>query len=86
MHPKAITHPTDAKLIDRSLARIVRATRKADIALKRSYQRVSRWALREYQRLMHRKRWRKAQKPLNKLKRCLSKVLTLFLRAALDSC
>lgn len=40
---KAITHPTDAKLIQRSLERIVRAARRAGIALKRIYQRVARW-------------------------------------------
>lgn len=83
--PKAITHPTDAKLIHRSLERIVRAARKAGVALKRSYQRVSRWTLREYQRLMHCRRQRKAQKPLNKLKRYLSKVLK-ELDPMLESC
>lgn len=83
--PKAITYPTDAKLIHRSLERIVKAARKAGIVLKRSYQCVARWALREYQRLMHGKRLRKAQKPLNKLKRYLSKVLR-ELDPVLESC
>lgn len=83
--PKAITHPTDAKLIQRSLDRIVKAAKQAGIALKRSYQRVSRWALRDYQRLMHGKRRRLAQKPLNKLRRCLSKMLR-ELDPVLESC
>lgn len=73
--PKAIAYPTDARLIHKSLERIVRAARKNGVPLKRSYQRVSRWALKEYQRLMHGKKFRKAQKPLNKLKRYLSKAL-----------
>lgn len=83
--PKAVSHPTDAKLIQRSLERIVRAARKAKITLKRSYQRVSHWALKDYQRLMHGKRFRKAQKPLNKLKRYLSKILK-ELDPVLESC
>lgn len=73
--PKAVAYPTDAKLIQRSLERVVRAARNANIGLKRTYQRISRWTLKEYQRLVHGKRLRKAQKPLNKLKRCLEKVL-----------
>lgn len=83
--PKAITHPTDAKLIQRSMERIVKAARKAGVTLHRSYQRVARWALKDYQRLMHGKRFRKAQKPLNKLRRCLSKILK-ELDPALESC
>lgn len=83
--PKAITHPTDAKLIHRSLERIVRAARRAGITLKRSYQRVAKWALKDYQRLMHGKHVRKAQKPLNKLRRYLSKALQ-ELDPVLESC
>ncbi|MGH2639781.1 MAG: transposase, partial [Rhabdochlamydiaceae bacterium] len=83
--PKAIAHPTDARLIQRSLERITRAAKKAQIPLKRSYQRVSRWVLKEYQRLMHGKKFRKAQKPLNKLKRFLSKIL-MELDPVLETC
>jgi len=83
--PKAVAHPTDAKLIQRSLERIVRAARGANIHLKRAYLRVSRWSLREYQRLMHGRRMRKAQRPLNKLRRCLAKVLA-ELDPMLESC
>jgi transposase, IS5 family len=73
--PKAVTYPTDAKLIYRSLERIVRAALRAKLHLKRTYRHVARWALREYQRLMHGKRVRKAQRPLGQLKRYLTKVL-----------
>jgi len=82
---KAVAHPTDAKLSQRSLERIVRAAKKARIPLKRSTQRETRWVLKEYQRLMHGKRFRKAQKPLNKLKRYLSKMLN-ELDLILESC
>jgi len=46
--PKDVSHPTDAKLIQRSLERIVRAAKKAKIPLKRSYQRIPHWALKDY--------------------------------------
>lgn len=73
--PKAITHPVDAKLIRRSIERIVRAAKAAGIQLKRTYHRVASWALKDYLRLMHGKKMRKAQKPLKKLKRYLGKLL-----------
>lgn len=83
--PKAVTFPTDAKLIQRSLERIVRAALQAKLHLKRTYLRVSKWTLREYQKLMHGKRFRKAQRPLNKLKRYLRKILR-DLDPYLESC
>lgn len=73
--PKAITHPVDAKLIRRSIERIVRAAKAAGFRLKRTYSRVASWTLKEYLRLMHGKKIRKAQKPLGKLKRYLCKLL-----------
>jgi IS5 family transposase len=73
--PKAISHPVDAKLIRRSIERIVRAAKEAGIRLKRTYSRVASWTLKEYLRLMHGKKIRKAQRPLGKLKRYLSKLL-----------
>ena len=73
--PKAIAHPVDAKLIQRSIERIVRTAQAAGIRLKRTYSRVSSWMLKEYLRLMHGKKIRKAQRPLRKLKRYLTKLL-----------
>lgn len=73
--PKAIMHPVDAKLIRRSIERIVRAARKAGIHLKQTFKRVATWALKDYLRLMHGKKMRKAQKPLNRLRRYLGKIL-----------
>ncbi len=73
--PKAVSYPTDAKLVQRSLERIVFAAQKAGIHLKRTYVRVSKWALKEYQRLAHGKKFRKAQRPLKKLRRYLARVL-----------
>ncbi|HSX13339.1 MAG TPA: IS5 family transposase [Chlamydiales bacterium] len=73
--PKAVAHPVDAKLIRRSIERIVRAAKVAGIHLKRTFDRVATWALKDYLRLMHGKKIRKAQKPLKKLRRYLSKLL-----------
>jgi transposase, IS5 family len=73
--PKAITHPVDAKLIRRSIERIVRTAKATGIRLKRTYSRVASWTLKEYLRLMHGKKMRKAQKPLGKLRRYLGKLL-----------
>jgi len=73
--PKAVAHPVDAKLIRRSIERIARAAKAAGIHLKRTFDRVATWALKDYLRLMHGKKMRKAQKPLKKLRRYLSKML-----------
>ena len=43
--------------------------------LKRTYHRVASWALKDYLRLMHGRKIRKAQKPLRKLRRYLGKLL-----------
>jgi hypothetical protein len=53
----------------------VRAAKAAGIHLKRTFERVATWALKDYLRLMHGKKIRKAQKPLKKLRRYLSKLL-----------
>lgn len=74
--PKAIAHPVDAKLLQRSIERIVKIlARAAGIHLKRSYRRVSRRMLKEYLRRAHGKRFRKAMKPLGKLRKYLGKIL-----------
>jgi IS5 family transposase len=73
--PKAVAHPVDAKLVQRSIERIVRIARATGVHLKRSYRRVSRWMLKEYLRLAHGKKFRKAMKPLGKLRKYLGKLL-----------
>ena len=73
--PKAVTHPVDAKLIRRSIERIVRAAQAVGVRLKRTYARVATWALKDYLRLAHGKKFRKAQRPLRRLKRYLTKLL-----------
>jgi len=83
--PKAIAYPNEAKLLQRIIERIVRAAAQAHINLKRTFIRVSKKTLRNYQRLMHGKKIKQAQKPLNKLRRYLSKILK-DLDPHLESC
>ncbi|MFI5334213.1 MAG: hypothetical protein ACHQT8_03480 [Chlamydiales bacterium] len=83
--PKAITHPVDAKLMRRNIERIVRAAQAVDIRLKRTYSRVASWTLKEYLRLMHCKKIKKAQKPLRRLRRYPGKLLKA-LDPHLESC
>jgi IS5 family transposase len=73
--PKAITYPNDAKLVQRIIERIVKAADHAGLTLKRTFTRVSKKALHQYQRLMHGKRFKKAQRPLKRLRKYLSKIL-----------
>jgi len=83
--PKAITYPNDAKLVQRIIERIVKAATQASITLKRTFIRVSKKALHQYQRLMHGKRFKKAQRPLKRLRKYLSKILK-DLDPHLESC
>jgi IS5 family transposase len=64
-----------AKLIRCSIERIVRAAKASGLRLKRTYSRVASWTLKEYLRLMHCKKIKKAQKPLRRLRRYLGKLL-----------
>lgn len=73
--PKAIAYPVDAKLIHKCILRIVKAAKTAGIQLKRTFTRVATRALQRFRRLAHAKRFRRAQKPLNQLKRYLRKLL-----------
>ena len=73
--PKAITYPNDAKLIQKIIERIVKAAAQSGLTLKRTFTRVSKKALHQYQRLMHGKQFKKAQRPLKRLRKYLSKIL-----------
>ncbi|CAM0117585.1 IS5 family transposase [Rhabdochlamydiaceae symbiont of Dictyostelium giganteum] len=73
--PKAISYPVDAKLLKRSLERIVKEVHKAHIPLKRTYLRVAKKALFEYQKWRHCKRYRRAATCLGRLRTYVRKVL-----------
>jgi hypothetical protein len=50
VQPKAVAHPTDAKLMHRAREKLVALARKQGVALRQSYQRVGKYALIAYQR------------------------------------
>jgi IS5 family transposase len=72
---KAITFPTDAKLMHRARERLVRLAHKTGIALRQSYARVGKRALIKHQRYAHAKQFRRANKALKRLRTMLGRVI-----------
>jgi IS5 family transposase len=44
VQPKAMAHPTDARLLHRALVKLVALARRHGVALRQSYLRVAKWA------------------------------------------
>src|SRR6476659_8922963 len=65
---KAITFPTDAKLLNRARVRLVRLSRKRGLELRQSYARVGKLALIKHQRYAHAKQFKRANRQLRRLK------------------
>jgi IS5 family transposase len=74
VQPKAIAHPTDAKLMHRAREKLVRLAKKHGLALRQSYQRVGKYALIAYQRYAHAKQFKRARRQLRKLRTILGRV------------
>jgi transposase, IS5 family len=72
---KAITFPTDAKLMHRARARLVALARKHGIRLRQSYVRVGKAALIKHQRYAHAKQFGRARRSLRTLKTHLGRVI-----------
>jgi transposase, IS5 family len=53
VQPKAVTFPTDAKLLNRARERLVRLASKHGLELRQSYRRVGKLALIKHQRYAH---------------------------------
>src|SRR5882757_5547585 len=68
---KAITFPTDAKLMHRARERLVKLARKHGIALRQSYARVGKFALIKHQRYAHAKQFNRANRALKRLRTML---------------
>jgi transposase, IS5 family len=60
VQPKAVAHPTDAKLMHRARERLVRLARKHNVELRQSYARVGTFALIKQQRYAHAKQFKRA--------------------------
>ena len=74
VQPKAVAHPTDAKLMNRARERLVRLAREHGVALRQSYERVGKRALIAHQRYAHAKQFKRANKALRTLRTYLGRV------------
>jgi IS5 family transposase len=74
VQPKAVTHPTDSKLLHRGLEILGRIARRHGIALRQSYRRVSTRARREVARLIHRGRHREAERLVRRMRTWLGRL------------
>ncbi|RWN61443.1 MAG: IS5 family transposase [Mesorhizobium sp.] len=68
---KAITFPTDAKLMHRARERLVKLAKRHGIALRQSYARVGKIALIKHQRYAHAKQFKRANRQLKRLRTML---------------
>jgi len=71
---KAITFPTDAKLMHRARERLVRLAQKHGVMLRQSYARVGKVALIQHQRYAHAKQFKRANKALRRVRTLLGRV------------
>jgi len=72
---KAVTFPTDAKLMHRARERLVRLAKEKGVRLRQSYARVGKIALIQHQRYAHAKQFKRANKALRRLRTMLGRVI-----------
>jgi IS5 family transposase len=72
--PKAVTHPTDSKLLHRGIEMLVRLARRHGIRLRQSYMRVAKRARREAAKLIHSGRRRQAERQVRQLRTWLGRL------------
>src|ERR671932_2634808 len=75
VQPKAVTHPTDSKLLQRGIEILARLARRHGIRLRQSYLRVARRARREAAKLIHSGRPRQAERQVRHLRTWLGRLL-----------
>ena len=85
VQPKAVAHPTDARLMHRSRERLVRLAKTLGIELRQSYARLGKHALIKHQRYAHAKQFNRAAKALRTLKTYLGRVIRDIVRKARDN-
>jgi hypothetical protein len=68
-------HPTDAKLLNRAREHLVRLAKKHGVVLRQSYVRVGKLALIQQQRYAHAKQFKRARKPMRRLKTYLRRMI-----------
>jgi IS5 family transposase len=74
VQPKAVTHPTDSKLLHRGVEILGRLARRHGVALRQSYTRVSTRARREVAKLIHRGRHREAERVVRRMRTWLGRL------------
>jgi IS5 family transposase len=84
VQPKAVAHPTDARLMHRARERLVRLAQKLGIDLRQSYARVGKHALIKHQRYAHARQFKRAGKALRTLRTYLGRVIRDIVRKAKD--
>ncbi len=72
--PKAVTHPTDSKLLQRGIEILARLARRHGVRLRQSYLRVARRAKREAAKLIHSGRPRQAERQVRHLRTWLGRL------------
>lgn len=80
VQPKAITFPTDAKLIYRAIVRLGVLARRHGVGLRQSYVRVGKLALIKSQRYAHAKQFRRHRRQLKFLRIRLGRVIRDIVR------
>ncbi len=75
VQPKAVAHPTDAKLLNRSRERLVRLAKKQGIVLRQSYQRKGPQAVLKAGRYAHARQMKRMAKEVKRLKTYLGRVI-----------
>src|SRR6201990_2009998 len=75
VQPKAITFPTDAKLLQRARERLVKLAHKHGVRLRQSYARVGKFALIRHQRYAHAKQFKRANRALKTLRTYLGRII-----------
>ena len=85
VQPKAIAHPTDAKLLFRAREHLVCHAKRHGVELRQSYQRVGKIALIRYQRYAHAKQFKRANRALKTLRTQLGRVLRDIRRKIKDN-
>ena len=72
---KAITFPTDAKLMNRAREKLVKLAEQHGLKLRQGYPKVGTLALIEYQRYAHAKQFKRARRELRRLRTFLGRVM-----------
>jgi len=75
VQPKAITHPTDSKLLNRSREHLVELAKKEGIQLRQSYQRKGPQTALKAGRYAHAKQFKRMRKSIKTLKTYLGRVI-----------